>query len=163
MQRHPIRKLALLMCLLGYASFLYWIISAANTKTNNGLLSFSGGVPYGDKIGHFLVMGLLSLLVNLLLNSRRQSIGKRKFLLGSLIVAGIVTAEEFTQIFIPSRTFSPFDLVADYAGILFFGRLAFWCSRPRRRHLFLIVHYYASKVWSRGANRFRFTFNGRQA
>ena len=161
MQRHSIKKLALLACLMSYASFMYWIISAANTKTDNGFLSLSAGIPYGDKIGHFFVMGLLGLLVNLLLNSRRQSIGKREFLLGSLIIAGIVTAEEFTQIFIPSRTFSPFDLVADYAGIMIFGRLAVWFNPQRRRYLILIVQYFAHKTWSRGAERFRLKSIGR--
>ena len=140
MQRHSIKKLALLACLMGYASFMYWIISSANTKTDNGLLSLSACIPYGDKIGHFFVMGLLALLVNLLLNSRRQSIGKREFLLGSLIIAGIVTAEEFTQIFIPSRTFSLFDLVADYAGIMILGRLAVGLSRQRRRYLICLLY-----------------------
>ena len=161
MQRHLIKKLALLACLMGYASFMYWIISSANTKTDNGLLSLSASIPYGDKIGHFFVMGLLALLVNLLLNSRRQSIGKREFLLGSLIIAGIVTAEEFTQIFIPSRTFSLFDLVADYAGIMILGRLAVGLSRQRRRYLILIVQYFAHKTWSRGAERFRLKSIGR--
>ena len=102
MQRHSIKNLGILACLLGHASLTYWLISAANTKATNGLISFSAGIPCGDKIGHFIVMGMMALLVNLLLSSRRQSIGKREFLLGSLIVAGIVTTEEFAQIFILS-------------------------------------------------------------
>ena len=163
MQRHSIKKLGLLACLLGHASFMYWLISAANTKAANGLISFAAGIPYGDKIGHFIVMGMMALLVNLLLSSRRQSIGKREFLLGSLIVAGIVTTEEFAQIFIPTRTFSLFDLAADYAGIAIFGRLAAVLSRQRLRYLILTVQYFARKTWIRGAERFRLTFSGRQA
>ena len=163
MQRHSIKKLGLLACLLGYASFMYWIITAANTNADNGLISFSAGIPYGDKIAHFFVMGILALLVNLLLSSRRQLVGKREFLLGSLIVAGIVTAEEFSQIFIPARTFSLFDLAADYAGITIFGRLAVKLSPHRRRYLILIVHYFARKTWNQGAERLRLTFTGRQA
>ena len=80
MQRYSIKKIGLLACLLSYAGFMYWIITAANTKADNGLISLSTSIPYGDKIGHFLVMGTLALLVNLLLSSRRQSIGKRQFL-----------------------------------------------------------------------------------
>lgn len=163
MQRHSIRNLGILACLLGHASLTYWLISAANTKATNGLISFSAGIPCGDKIGHFIVMGMMALLVNLLLSSRRQSIGKREFLLGSLIVAGIVTTEEFAQIFIPTRTFSLFDLAADYAGIAIFGRLAVVLSRQRLRYLILTVQYFARKTWIRGAERFRLTFSGRQA
>jgi len=163
MQRLSIKKIGLLACLLSYASFMCWLITAANTKAENVLISLSTGIPHGDKIGHFFLMGVMALLFNLLLSSHRQTIGKREFLLGSLIVAGIVTAEEISQIFISSRTFSLLDLLADYAGITILGRLAVVLSRHRRRYLFLIVQYFARKTWNRGAERFRLTFNGRQA
>jgi len=120
---------------------MYWILSAANTRSKNSLLSISSSLPHGDKIGHFLVMGLLAFMVNRLLDNRFQMIGKRKFLLGSLIVAAIVTAEEFCQIFIPSRTFSPFDLIADFAGIFIFGRLAVWLGRQWQIDLFQLFKY----------------------
>ena len=120
---------------------MYWILSAANTRSKNSLLSISSSLPHGDKIGHFLVMGLLAFMVNRLLDNRFQMIGKRKFLLGSLIVAAIVTAEEFCQIFIPSRTFSPFDLLADFAGIFVFGRLAIRRGRQWPIDLFQLFKY----------------------
>ena len=161
MQRRSIKKLVLLVCLLGYASFMYWILSAANTRASNGLLMLSTGIPCGDKVGHFFVMGLLALMVNLLLSMRRQSIGKHNFLLGSMIVAAIVTTEEFSQIFIPSRTFCPFDLIADYAGIFIFGRLAIWLNHRRRRCLSLLIQYRVIKAW-RDTKRFRLTIIGRQ-
>ena len=100
---------------------MYWILSAANTRSKNSLLSISNSLPHGDKIGYFLVMGLLAFLVNSLLGNRLLMVGMRKFLLDSLIVAAIVTTEEICQLYIPSRTFSPFDLLADFAGIFVFG------------------------------------------
>jgi VanZ family protein len=43
---------------------------------------------------------------------------------GSLIVAVIVTLEEFSQLFLHNRGFSLVDLAADYVGIILFGQLA---------------------------------------
>jgi VanZ family protein len=45
-------------------------------------------------------------------------------LLGSLIAAAVVAAEEFSQIFMSGRTFDVGDLVFDLAGIFLFGELA---------------------------------------
>jgi VanZ family protein len=41
-----------------------------------------------------------------------------------LIVLAIVTAEEFSQIFIRGRTFDAGDLLADATGIFIFGEIA---------------------------------------
>ncbi len=163
MRRRLLMRSVLPACLLAYASFIYRLISAANTRTDNELLSLSAGIPHGDKIGHFLVMGLLALMVNLLLNNRCQSFRKRNFLLGSLIVAGIVTAEEFTQIFIPSRTFSPLDLAADYAGIFVFGRLSVWLQQPRQILLFRLAKYRLRKAYHLASKRVGLTLANRLA
>jgi VanZ family protein len=81
-------------------------------------------VPFGDKIGHFLLMGVFSLVVNLILNARTIRIWKLNCLLGSLIVLAIVTLEEISQIFIGGRTFDLGDLAANAAGIIIFGEIA---------------------------------------
>ena len=84
------------------------------------------GFPYGDKIGHFFLMGLFALLVNLSLNMRKISVFSVSILLGSLIVIILSTVEEFSQSFFPSRTASFIDLAASYLGIFFIGNLAVW-------------------------------------
>ena len=114
----------LVTALFGYATFLYNAISAANFQTHHAALQFASNLPHGDKIGHFLLMGSLALLVNLAMDVRRVNIRGRWFLLGSLIVGLIVTLEEVSQILIPARTFSLYDLAADYLGIYLFSRLA---------------------------------------
>ena len=82
--------------------------------------------PYGDKIGHFFLMGLFALLVNLSLNMRKISVFSLNILLGSLIVIILSTIEEFSQSFFPSRTASFIDLAASYLGIFFIGNLSVW-------------------------------------
>lgn len=107
-----------------YIFVIAGIVVIANVKSTQYLLKFSGGIPYFDKIAHFLLMGGFSFFVNLVLKAKDISIGKLGYLLGSLIVFAIVTVEEFSQIFIAGRAFDWGDLVADYSGIILFGELA---------------------------------------
>lgn len=80
--------------------------------------------PGGDKIGHFLMMGLLSLLTNLALGTRRLPLLGKSWLIGSLLVWGIVSAEEISQYWFAVRTCSWFDWIADTLGIWLGGKLA---------------------------------------
>jgi polysaccharide biosynthesis protein VpsQ len=88
-------------------------------------------LPYGDKLGHLVLMGLFSLLLNMALQCRTWRVWKMELLRGSLIVALIVTLEEFSQIFIRYRTFDAGDLLFDYVGIFSFGLLARLLTRRR--------------------------------
>jgi VanZ family protein len=107
-----------------YIFFIAGIVVIANIKSTQYLLKFSGGIPYFDKIAHFLLMGGFSFLVNLVLRVKTFSIRRWRYLLGTLIVLIIVTIEEFSQIFIAGRAFDWGDLLADYLGIFLFGELA---------------------------------------
>ena len=107
-----------------YILILIGIIFLADLRGTRYLLNFVGNIPYGDKIGHFVLMGIFSLLVNLVLQARNFQIWKFRYLLGTLIVLVIVTLEEFSQIFVRGRTFDLSDLVFDYLGIIIFGELA---------------------------------------
>lgn len=107
-----------------YLIILAVIILVADRKSTAYLLDFIRFIPFGDKIGHFLLMGILSCLVNLWLKMRTVGFGKIRYLLGSVIVLGLVTLEEFSQLFIGGRTFDKSDLVANFLGILIFGEIA---------------------------------------
>lgn len=107
-----------------YVFIIAGIVVLADVKSTQYLLKFSGGIPYFDKIAHFLLMGGFSFLVNLLLSARKVSLWKFRYLLGSLIVLAIVTVEECSQLFISGRSFDIGDLIADYLGIILFGELA---------------------------------------
>ncbi len=106
------------------------IIFVADQKGTRYLLKFIGYLPFGDKIGHFCLMGMFSFLLNLTLNAKSVGFGKFRYLLGSLIVLALVTLEEFSQIFISGRSFDLGDLAFDYLGIFLFGELArFVCQK----------------------------------
>ncbi len=106
-----------------YTAVLIGIIVGANT----GYLPVSRWlhhIPWGDKLGHFLLMGGLAFLLNLSFGLRRWRPYQLDLLLGSLLVALAATAEEISQYWLANRRFDPWDLAADLAGILCFDLLA---------------------------------------
>lgn len=107
-----------------FAGFIVLVIVVADVGLGRTLFTFLEHVPGGDKTGHFVLMGVLSLLVNLSLGAARVTLGPVSALKGSLIVAALVTLEELSQVFLAYRGFSLLDLAADFAGIVLFGRLA---------------------------------------
>lgn len=100
------------------------IIIAADLGLGPFIFTFLNSIPGGDKTGHFVLMGILSFVVNLSLNVSKVRIFSIDVLKGSLIIAVAVTVEEFSQLFLEFRGFSLVDLFFDYAGIVIFGWLA---------------------------------------
>lgn len=107
-----------------YIFVLAGIVVLADVRETQFLFRTVRKFPLGDKIGHFLLIGIFSLIVNLVLNARTIRVWKLNYLLGSLIVLVIVSVEEISQIFIRGRTFDAGDLVADAVGIIIFGEIA---------------------------------------
>ena len=87
-------------------------------------LSFYVHLPFGDKIGHFILMGIFSFLATWALKAKTIPFKAVQLPLGAVIVLTLVVLEEASQAFIPLRTFSLFDLGADLLGIFTFGWLA---------------------------------------
>jgi VanZ family protein len=112
-----------------YVLILVLIVFLADQKAYQFLFRPIRNMPYGDKAGHFILMGLFSLILNTALSCKTVRAWKLNLLMGSLIVAMVVTLEEFSQLFIRYRSFDPVDLMFDYAGILLFGRFAVWMGR----------------------------------
>lgn len=106
-----------------YILILAGIIVLADLK-GTSFFAFLQYIPYGDKVGHFCLMGMFAFLLNLTLRAKTISVWRFNYLLGSLIVATVVTLEEFSQIYISGRTFDLIDLLFDFAGIFIFGEIA---------------------------------------
>lgn len=103
---------------------LILIVLIANLGLGRTYFPFIYDVPGVDKVGHFLLMGILSFLVNLLLKTKRVQISSLNILLGSLLVTFVVVLEELSQIFLIYRAFSWLDLAFDLGGIFLGGHLA---------------------------------------
>jgi hypothetical protein len=111
---------------IAYAFALAIIVFLADRPASRPLFAFVREMPFGDKLGHLLLMGVLSLVVNLSLSCRTFEVaGGVRLLKGSALVLLVVTLEEFSQLFLRTRSFDAFDLLFDYLGIFAFG----WCAR----------------------------------
>lgn len=74
--------------------------------------------PGGDKVGHVVLLLLFSLITNLIFYTRKIKIKNNFIFMGSIIIFCLITIEEFSQIFIPSRSFDLLDLLCNYLGII---------------------------------------------
>jgi len=116
---------------VSYFLFLALVVYCADSRAHMHLFSFIRSIPGGDKCGHFLLMGGFAFLLNLSLSCRVMSVAGRALLIGSVVALTLITIEEFSQIFVPYRTFDLFDLLADYSGVIVFSWLAVEVSRRR--------------------------------
>ncbi len=106
-----------------FSCFLVWIIFSADIGRGSIFFELVRLIPYGDKVGHFILFGILTLLVNVGSSFKRFSLFHYRPYLGSLIVAVVVFLEECSQLYFPNRTFDFYDLLADCVGIVIFSGL----------------------------------------
>lgn len=97
-----------------FFAVLLAIIYKADTANYNFAFHVVGMIPYGDKIAHAILYGIMVYLLNYGLNGKRWL----RMEIGSLIVFVFAFVEEVSQLYFPSRSFDWFDLLADAIGIL---------------------------------------------
>jgi VanZ family protein len=90
-----------------------------------GLLRLVNQIPYGDKAGHFILYGILTLLIDLTLFQAFPLRSPKLITIASgLTLALLIGLEEFSQQYFASRIFSLRDLFAGYLGVIFFSWLS---------------------------------------
>jgi len=72
--------------------------------------------PNGDRVGHFILFGILTLLVNSAF-PRQVRILRANVYYGSVIIAVLAIFEESSQLFLAYRTFDLIDLAFTLMGI----------------------------------------------
>ena len=108
-----------------FAVFILLIIVMADAGVLAQYLGFLYSYPFGDKVGHFVLYGILALLINLALFRSRPD--QRPSLLAvkcGLILALLIGLEEFSQQRFANRTFDLIDLTFSYLGVISFSALA---------------------------------------
>lgn len=130
----------------GYVLLLSGIVAFANLGTAEWVFTVASLIPYGDKVGHTVLMGLLAFFLNGALCCRTLAIGRGHLLVGSMIAYLLVFAEELSQIWMASRSFDVYDLLFDVIGIFLFGRLALWNARLKRKPLMAVDRPEAGNV-----------------
>jgi glycopeptide antibiotics resistance protein len=97
--------------------FLGFVIYSANTGHSLVFFEWVSALPMGDKLGHFSLMFVFSLLLNMMFKHRKLCIKDKNVLIGSLVVFILITLEEVSQIALERRTFDFMDLLCNYLGI----------------------------------------------
>lgn len=100
-----------------FAGFVVFVIVQADRGQLPDAFSLYREAPFGDTIGHFILIGGTAFFANLALELKTVRLGGRSILKGSVLVGVLAFLEELSQIAIPTRTFSLSDLLADGAGI----------------------------------------------
>ena len=110
---------------LGFFLLIGFIIFLADTANHNFAFRLVGHIPYGDKVMHALLYGVMALLLNYGLNFKSKKIFGFSMQVGALIVLTFAGLEEITQYWLPSRTCDVFDFVADTVGVVLFSLIIF--------------------------------------
>jgi hypothetical protein len=107
-----------------FTLFIVLIIILADTG-HLGMLAVLYHIPFADKAGHFILYGILALLINLTL-FRTVPLQRRKWvaMISGVILALLIGVEELSQRSFSNRTFDLIDLSASYLGLMFFSWLA---------------------------------------
>jgi polysaccharide biosynthesis protein VpsQ len=127
MRNHAIRWIA-----VGFAIFLAMIIILADYRHLPSFITMLYSFTYGDRVGHFVLFGLLSFLLRIAFPVPCFRALKRNIPVLTLILALFIVAEEISQIFIPARTFSWGDLLASLTGWGLGWGIGCWVRRNHR-------------------------------
>jgi polysaccharide biosynthesis protein VpsQ len=111
----------------GFLSFVGLVILLADTGSARWLFSWMEDHPGSDKVGHFFLVGTLAFFLNVALGGRKI-VG---LMLGSVLIGIVLTIEEASQAWFPSRNFDMLDLCANLAGVFTADLAARWWLKLR--------------------------------
>jgi len=113
-----------------FSIFIIVVIVLADMGTLPGLIRGLYDFPNGDKLGHFILYGILSLLLNLAFTLRPGPNLSRTILTVSLVLALLIGLEEWSQSLFGSRSMDIVDLLSSYAGVTM-AAFVVWGIRKR--------------------------------
>ncbi len=114
--------------------FFIFIVAIIILADNGSLPPFIRPIydfPNGDKLGHFILYGLLNFFITYTFLSALPSKPRSWVTLSvGLTLAFGIALEEYTQRYFSTRTFDLIDLLASFLGVLVGGYVAFRIKRP---------------------------------
>ncbi|MBV1909781.1 MAG: VanZ family protein [Kangiellaceae bacterium] len=113
---------------LSFFIFILWIIYLANTGGSSVFFELVGSMPYGDKLGHFGLFGLLTYLFNFASKFKTLQLIKFDIYYGTLAVLIFALVEEVSQHFFATRSLDWLDILADLVGISVFSYFSWLTS-----------------------------------
>lgn len=111
------RRTLTILAALAFIAFFITIIVIADRGEGDRWWAFIHEIPFGDKLGHLVLIGTLGLLCNLALPSRRVSFLRVFVTWTTLVLFTLLSLEELAQALLPNRTCDFFDWLADIAGL----------------------------------------------
>jgi len=106
---------------ISFSVFIIVIVALADMG-RLGILSVINRIPFGDKAGHFILYGILTLLIDLAYIRSRPDLSSKLLVLRiAFVLALLIGIEEFSQQLFPRRTFDLVDLAFSYLGVAFFS------------------------------------------
>ena len=117
-----------------FLAFIIGLIVLADADLLPDFINAIYDFPNGDKVGHFILYGLLNFFITrVFLSSLPTRRGGWVTLSVGLILALFVALEEFSQMFFSARTFSLLDLTASLLGIIVGGWVAYKTNVPKAK------------------------------
>ncbi len=108
-----------------FTVFILLVIVLADAGVLAHYVGFIYEFPFGDKAGHFILYGILTLLIDLALFRARPDQSRTRLAVQSgLVLALLIGLEEFSQQYFSSRTPDLVDLTFSYLGVAFFSWVA---------------------------------------
>jgi VanZ family protein len=108
-----------------FTLFILLVIVLADAGILAHYVGFIYEFPLGDKAGHFILYGILTLLLDLALFRARPNEDRMRLVLQcGLVLALLIGLEEFSQQYFSSRSFDLVDLTFSYLGVVFFSWVA---------------------------------------
>lgn len=115
-----------------FLAFIIGLIVLADADLLPDFINAIYDFPNGDKVGHFVLYGLLNFFIT---RAFLSSLPIRRSgwvaLSVGLILALFVALEELSQMFFSARTFSLLDLTASFLGIVIGGLVAYKTNVPK--------------------------------
>lgn len=118
-----------------FVPFMVTIVCLKNAGLGGPFFSFFGQLPYHDKIGHFVLMGVLAFLaVGAIAPGLPIPLGKatQRIIIVLLVIIGL---EELSQGLFPQRTLTFSDFLFSISGATSGGWLAYALHQWFRRRL----------------------------
>jgi hypothetical protein len=124
---------AVITAACAFLVFFLWIVVIADNANGPPWWSFIDRIPYGDKVAHLCLISAMSFLCNLAFPTAKPKWFPAFLTLTSLVILVLLSLEERSQAFVPSRHLDFFDWLADLAGLVVGQFVASWFRTRLRK------------------------------
>lgn len=121
------------LLLIGFFTGLVTVILLRNHGESSSFFQLFAFIPHYDKVGHFFLMGILAFLAVITIAPLFPDRLLKSTIIILSVVLTLIALEEYSQLYIPTRTFSLQDFACDLLGVFAFGTLGYaWVRRVLR-------------------------------